>query len=62
MADFFPNASSTAIAGFVAELFAPKQSIFAIRHGLRAFGDPRIEIPFETVAQQVISIVYDANG
>ncbi|KJA14094.1 hypothetical protein HYPSUDRAFT_209008 [Hypholoma sublateritium FD-334 SS-4] len=62
MADFFPSASPTAIGGFVTELLAPGQSIFGIRQGLRAFGDPRPEISFETAAEEFIKILYEANG
>lgn len=61
MADIFPNASPTAITGFVAELFTQGQSIYGIRQGLRAFGDPRPEISFETAAEEFVSMVFDAN-
>ena len=61
MADYFPNSSPTAIAGFVNDLFIPKQTIFGIRQGLRAFGDPRPEVSFEAVADEFIRIVDEVN-
>ena len=60
MADLFPSASSTAIGGFIEELLIPKQTRFAIRQGLRAFGDPRPEISFEDAAEEFIRVAEEA--
>ena len=62
MADCFPNASPTAILGFVTKLFIPKQTRFAICQSLRAFGDPRAEFSFEDVAEEFVRVAEEANG
>ena len=63
MADCFPNASPTAIAGFMTELLTPnlRQTRFMIRQSLRAFGDPRPEISFEAVAEEFVRVAEEAN-
>lgn len=62
MSDYFPAASPTTIFGFVSELLAaPKQTRFAIRQGLRAFGDPRSDTTFEHVAEDFIKVAEEVD-